>query len=217
MSTLADLNTRALHVLSDPSGARYNADLLSEAFLQALELLNRRMPRLARLDLTITDPGRDQPLAGMEHCLFIVSVCLVVPDQLTRELQPDSEFTFQLIEGLPALHFSGARIPQGNDALQITYAQAYTLEDLDAGTFPPLYETALVNGAAGQADLLRAHQLIETYGARSDDAPRLLELGRLRLADFESLLSTLRTSQDFGYPPGFALDKFDRNGSGRYS
>jgi hypothetical protein len=58
--------------------------------------------------------------------------------------------------------------------------------------------------------------LIEAYGARSEESPRLLELGRLRLDAFESLLSSLRVLQDFGYPPGFKLDEYDTRAPGRY-
>jgi hypothetical protein len=217
MTTLTDLKARALQVLSDTQGTRYNSNLMDEAFTQALDRLNLRLPRLMVLNLSITTPGRDQPIPDMERCLFIVSVCLVNPTQLTRELQPDSEFTFQRIDALPALHFTGARYPLAGDALQIQYAQAFTLADIDAGTLPLTYETALVTGAAGQANLMRASQLIEAYGNRSDDTPRLLEVGRLRLDSFEALLSALRVQQDFSSPPGFALDKFDRNGSGRYA
>lgn len=218
MTTLADLKARALQVLSDSQGTRYNSDLMNEAFKQALDALNTRLPRLITQELTITTPGRDQPVTDMERCLFIVSVCLVNPAQLTRELQADSEFTFQLnTEGLPALHFSGAKVPQEGDTLRIQYAQAFTLADIDSGLLPLTYETALVTGAAGHASIMRATQLIEAYGNRSDDAPRLLGVGRLRLDSFEALLSALRVQQDFGFPPGFALDRFDRNGSGRFS
>lgn len=217
MTTLADLKARALQVLSDSQGTRYNSDLMDEAFNQALDKLNTRLPRLIVLDLPITTPGRDQVVVEMARCLFIVSVCLVNPAQLTRELQADSEFTFQLFDGLPALHFTGAKVPQEGDTLRIQYAQAYTLADVDLGLLPLTYETALVTGAAGNANIMRATQLIEAYGNRSDDAPRLLGVGRLRLDSFEALLSALRVQQDFGFPPGFALDRFDRNGSGRFS
>lgn len=217
MTLFADLKARALQVLADSQGTRYNSALMDEAFKQALDRLNTRLPRLMFQDLTITSADRDQIVPFLDRCLFIVSVCLVNPTQLTRELQPDSEYSFQILQDMPALHFSGARVPQVNDTLHIVYAQAYTMDDIDSGLLPLTYETALVTGAAGQANLMRATQLIEAYGNRSDDAPRLLGVGRLRLDSFEALLSALRVQQDFGFPPGFALDKFDRNGSGRYA
>lgn len=217
MTTFADLKARALQVLADSQGTRYNAALMDEAFNQALAMLNTRLPRLMMQDLPILSADRDQAAPFLDRCLFIVSVCLVNPAQLTRELQPDSEYSFQILQDMPALHFSGARVPQVNDTLHIVYAQAYSLDDLDSGVFPLTYETALVTGAAGQANIMRASQLIEAYGNRSDDAPRLLGVGRLRLDSFEALLSALRVQQDFGFPPGFALDKFDHNGSGRYA
>ncbi len=217
MTTLADLKARTLQVLADTQGIRYNSDLMEEAFKQALDTLNTRLPRLMFQDLTILSADRDQPVPFLDRCLFLVSVCLVNPARLSRELQPDSEYSFQILQDVPTLHFSAARIPQVNDTLHIVYAQAYTLDDIDSGLLPLPYETALVTGAAGQANIIRASQLIEAYGNRSDDAPRLLGVGRLHLDSFEVLLGALRVQQDFGFPPGFALDKFDRNGSGRYA
>ena len=133
MTTLADLKARALQVLSDSQGTRYNSDLMDEAFNQALDKLNTRLPRLIVLDLPITTPGRDQVVVEMARCLFIVSVCLVNPAKLTRELQADSEFTFQLFDCLPSLHFTGAKVPQEGDTLRVHTAYSHRMTVAGAG------------------------------------------------------------------------------------
>ncbi len=215
MSTLAEIKTRILQVLDDASGARYPDALLTEAINQAFSSINTRLPKVSTLDLTITTAGREQAVSGIFNCLFIISVSLISADQLTRELSPDSEFTFLLKNGAPTLYFSGSKIPAAGDKLRIQYAAPYSAADLGSA-FPTNYESALVNGAAGHACNIRALHLIEAYGARSEESPRLLELGRLRLDAFESLLSSLRVLQDFGYPPGFKLDEYDTRAPGRY-
>jgi hypothetical protein len=68
----------------------------------------------------------------------------------------------------------------------------------------------LVSGAAGEACLLRASGLAESYGTRPEEVTRLLEIGQLRLDAFDKTLSGLKVLQEFGFPPGFALDKWDQ-------
>jgi len=219
MITLASVKTRVLQVLDDTTGVRFVTGLVDEAIRMAMDVINQKLPRMATLELTIATTGRDQVVFGLEDPLLIVGVCLSSDDQLTRELQVNSEFSFYILNDAPTLHFSGKRVPQAGDKLTITYAARHNLDDLDgeiATTFPEAYVTALVNGAAGYACQIRATRLIETYGARSEEASRTLEISKLRLDGFESLVNNLVAIQDFGFPPGFALDKDDSRLTGRY-
>jgi hypothetical protein len=218
MITLSTLKLRVLQVLDDPNGTRFGSGLLDESVRLALDALDQRLPRLANVELAVTAAGRDQPITGIEDCLYLVSLYLSQEDRLSREMEPETEFSYLFREGLPTLHFSGRLYPKGGETLHITYAARHTLQGLDgtaATSLPAAYETALVNGAAGQACLLRAARLVESYGVRSNEAPRLMELSRLHLDSFERTLNSLKVLQEFGFPPGFALDSEDSQKTGR--
>jgi hypothetical protein len=56
---------------------------------------------------------------------------------------------------------------------------------------------------------LRAGSLVEAYGSRPAEVAQLLETSRLWMELFSRGLDGLKVLQDFGYPPGFALDGWD--------
>ena len=114
--------------------------------------------------------------------------------------------------GVPTLHFFGDVIPQAGETLQVTYAAVNTIEGLDnavSTTLPAVCEPALVNGAAACASALRAASLLEAYGSRPEESARLLETSRTGMEQFNHMLDGLKMLQEFGYPPGFALDAWD--------
>jgi hypothetical protein len=73
-------------------------------------------------------------------------------------------------------------------------------------------ESPLVNGAAGHACLLRAVSLSGAYGAHPNEVTRLMEISRLRLEQFSTAIGSLKTLQEFGFPPGVYLDNEDTHG-----
>lgn len=102
--------------------------------------------------------------------------------------------------------------------ITLTSLKPRILQVLDGAaetSLPAAYESAVVNGAAGHACLLHATRLVESYGARSNESPRLIEISRLRLDGFERTLNSLKVLQEFGFPPGFALDDEDSQKTGR--
>jgi len=218
-TTLAEIETRILAVLQDPNGTRFSSGLLDAAVRLALDTLDQRLPRLSEIEVTIETGGREQALSGLEDCLYLVGLCIVHSGQTIRELEPESEFTYRFQDGLPWLHFSGRRLPKSGEVLRVTYAASHKLDGLDGKTIttlPAAFESALVNGAAGHACLLQATRLAETYGTHPDETTRLMEISRIRLAEFGQTLSNLKVLQSFGFPPGFALDADDfRAGSRR--
>ena len=218
MITLTTLKTRVSQVLDDPGGVRFGSEMLEEAIRLALETLNIKLPRLERAEITVVASGRDQTLPDLEDMLYLVSLTLNLGQNSVRELEPESEFSYLFRSGQPAIHFSGRLVPQAGDTLSVTYAARHTLEGLDeaaASTVPLAYFGALINGAAGHACLLRAARLAEAYGARPAEANQLLEISRLRLEGFNFTLTNLKVLQEFGFPPGFALDADDSSKTGK--
>jgi hypothetical protein len=200
-------------VLEDPTNKRFDNATIEEGVRLALDLLDQHQPNIAVCTLTLSSGGRDQPVSCLGGCMYLVAVALDRSGSGSRELEPESAFSYAFRDGVPMLHFSGKIIPRSGDVLRITYAASHRLSGLDAAvttTLPDAAVSALVNGAAAQACLLRAGLLAETYGARPEETVRLLELSRLLLERFEQGLSQLKTLQEFGFPPGFALDADDR-------
>jgi len=215
MTKLTSLAGRVRLLVNDPDKKRFSDDLLTSAIRQALEQVNLRLPQVLINEFTVATSGREQVLSAISGCLFLVRLVMpgLTPD---RELEPDEHFSYTLIDGFPTLHFTGDFIPQAGMVLQVHYATAHTIEgldDADTTSLPEICEPALVNGAAGCAYTLRAASLVESYGTRPEDASRLLEASRIFLDAFDRMLTGVKTLQDFGYPPGFALDAWDGNGA----
>lgn len=217
MTTITEIKTRISQVLEDPDGTRFGSALLDEALRLALAALDQRLPRILSSEITLSAGGRDQAVAGLSGCLYLVSLYLKHENSSMRELEAEGDFSYQFADGQLLLHFSGRRYPQSGDVLRVTYAASNQVQGLDgaaATTLPPAYESALVNGAAGHACLLRAARLAEAYGTRPDETNRLMEISRLRLEDFGRTLGALKVLQEFGFPTGFGLDEEDSFYSG---
>jgi hypothetical protein len=213
MITLTNFKSRMLQVLEDPEGKRFDNAALEEAIRQAISLLDQRLPNIAVCTFTVTVGGRDQSITGLGECLYLVTVCINPESSSSRELEPESGFSYRLQNSEPLLHFSGRRTPHTGDVIKVTYACPHSLSGLDTAavtTIPASCESALVNGAAGQACLLRASLLTEAYGTRPVECSRLLEISHLLMDRFEQSLAQFKTIQEFGFPPGFALDADDK-------
>jgi len=215
MTELTSLAARLRQNLNDPDEKRYSEGMLTCAIRQALELIDLQLPQTAVTDVIVEIGGRDQPLNDLTGCLYLVRLVLSAAASGSRELEPETHFSYQMNAGIPTLHFFGEYIPQRGAAFQVHYAAANTIEGLDdsvSTSLPAICEPALVNGAVSQAYSLRAASLMETYGSRPEEAARLLEASRAAREHFEQMLTGLKVLQEFGYPPGFALDAWDRHG-----
>ncbi len=217
MITLTALNPRVLQALQDPAGKRYDESTLAEAMRQVLDLINQSLPNIVTRDFTVTTGGRSQTLTGLENCLYLISLC-VNPTEGSSELEPEIGFSYRFQNGVPTLYFPGINYPQVGDVLRVTCALPHILSGLDdviETTLPPACVNALVDGAAGQACLMRAANLSEAYGTRTGEVTRLLDLSRTLMERFDQSQSQFKTLQTFGFPPGFALDADDHQ-SGRH-
>jgi len=213
MSDLSALISRVRLTLGDPDGKRFSDALLTTAVRQALEQIDQRLPRSLISDVTVIAGGREQPLSGLTGCLFLVRLVYPVASDGTLEMEPETQFSYVMRDGVPTIHFYGDVFPQTGEVIQVHYAARNTIEGLDAAlstTLPEVCEFALVNGAAGFACALRAGSLVEAYGARPAESAQLLETSRHWMELFNHGLDGLKVLQEFGFPPGFALDGWDR-------
>lgn len=212
MTKLADINTQLRSLLEDSEVKRFSDNLLGVALGQALDEINQRLPRILSAQHTVTVGGRDQLLSTLTDCRYIVSVAIPEDGGSSRELEPETCFTYLLSSGVPTLHFLGTQIPAAGDRFTIRYTAGYTIEGFTGQlttTLPSALENALVNGAAAQACFLRAGSLVEHYGSHGNESSHLMEIGSLWRATFERTLNGLKVLQEFGFPPGFPLDRWD--------
>ena len=212
MTNLTAINTRVRALLDDSQALRFSDSLLEAALGQALEELEQRAPCVSMVTHTVTTAGRDQSLPGLSGCRYIIGVTVPLADGSSRQLEPETSFTYLLANGVPTLHFLGSRVPEIGDQLLIQYAAGYDIAGYRGAlttTLPVEMESPLINGTAGRACFLRAGSLIESYGGRGSESSRWMETGRELLNAFERALNTLKTLQDFGFPPGFAFDRWD--------
>ena len=211
MADLTTLETRLRTLLDDPAGQRYSSTVVTAAFSHALTELNLRQPRLIESEFTVAIPGRDQPLAGLNKCFYLLHL-VRLDESSSQMLEPETCFTYQLVNGIPVLHFRTEHIPQTGEQYKVCYASAHTLAGLEGAsltTLPAELENALVEGAAGQACALRAGSLLEAYGSRGEECAALLTLADYWHSIFLRSLAGARVIQEFGFPPGFILDQWD--------
>ena len=80
MTDYSTLKTRALQLLGDPDGTRYDDATLQEAFRQALATYTRTCPQVRTEVITFASAGAEQPLEDLE-CppLYLLEVNLPSP------------------------------------------------------------------------------------------------------------------------------------------
>ncbi len=213
MSDLTALISRVRLALDDAGSKRFSDALLTTAMRQALEQIDQRLPRTCVSEVTVAASGREQPLSGLTGCLFLMRLVYPYGSPGKRELEPETQFSYVMRDGVPSVHFYGDILPQAGEVLQVHYAAQNTIEGLDGAlstTLPEICEALLVNGAAGCACALRAGSLVEAYGTRPAETAQMMEASRYWMDLFSRGLDGVKVLQEFGYPPGFALDCWDR-------
>lgn len=206
---LSDLISRLRTVLADPLATCFSDSVLEEAIRQALQEVDNRMPQVIQMDKTVTVSGRDQALDGLIDPLYLVSIRFADDED---ELEPGLHFTYQLSNGVLMAHFTGSRVPEVGEILKINYASRHTVGGLDGAASTSLTDgmlSALVNGAEGHACVLRTHALQGASGVKSSEVGELLTIAQIRLDQFQKNLADLKIYQEFGFPQGFRLDRWD--------
>ena len=216
MNNLASTITRIRQLLDDAEGDRFGDELLENAIRITLSGIDEKLPRVTAVEHTLVTTGRDQTLTGLTRPLYLIEVKRVTDPSSESEEALLTEYAYTLGASEAALHFSGNTVPQAGEKLRLKYASQNTLSGLDdeaTTTLPDPAAVALELGSAGNACLLRAAAISEAYGARPGESNRLLDQSRLWQEQFQRALTSLKSLQEFGFPPGFALDQWDQKGS----
>lgn len=204
MSNLATLRGRVAAILGDSANVRYSTGLLDEALRIAIENYSQAFPQIKTAAHTAT-AGGTQTLSTFTDLQHIIRIYYPydAADEIHQPYACGYYYFWQ--DGAVRLDlFNTPSIPQAGDPIVIDYAAPHTLEDLDgaeATTIPPQHFTAIINGAAGEAAMVRAQNMVEAYGQRSDETNKLKEWAINKMAIYERFLNTLAHTP----PPGPAL------------
>ena len=214
MSDYSTIKSRALQLLGDPDGIRYDDATLQESLRQALSAYTRSCPQVRSQVLTLAADGHEQSLEGLASPpLFLLEVIHPYLNGSTDIRHSRPPCTLAYVDGTAWLRFPLESTPQAGEQVRVGYAAAHTLAGLDdAGTtsIPASHEGMLALGAAVFASLQRVHQTAGSYGIQEAEPNRLRELASSYLERFNLALLSLRTAQSLqGFPPGFKLDEWD--------
>jgi hypothetical protein len=214
MLNLERIEIRVRQLLDDSDGTRFNENLVENAIRQALNRMDEQVPQVCTIEKTVTGSGKEQVLDGLHSPLYILEAMIVSAQQKKTAL----EFTYTLSGESACLNFGEKRYPLQGETLKVTYACANTLSGLDEATVTSLphgAEITLEFFAAGLACLLRSAAMAEAYGARPGESTRLVEQSRLWMEAAEKSMAGCKNLQTFGFPPGFALDSWERKGGAK--
>ena len=220
-STLAELRTRVLQLLSDTGSAIYVAGLVDECIRHALADYSAVLPQELDTVITLAAAGREVDLSALSGLLGVTQVYWPYDSLATDETWPPNKIRGYRVmwdDASPILHFTqidGAQ-PQASDEIRVWYIAKQTINGLDAETVTTIrldHESLVVLGAAGYAALARAADLIETAGVDLYQVGLLGSWGQKMLKDFQNKLASLRGAEVRRGPlwgEGWALDKWDR-------
>jgi hypothetical protein len=215
MSSYPNLKTRVLQMLNDAAGVRYVDVSIQEAMRQALVLYNGSLPQVKIYTITADTAGRIQSLAALAGLIRDLAVQFPIDAESEPQISNVKYFLF-FDGGVPKVYFVSGDAPAVADQFQVMYLAAHTIAGLDEAaitTLPVNHEEAFLTGAAAFACLQRAHNLLEAYGDRSPDVPRLEELSDRWMQYFLGFLASTQIYQpSFAYPEGFRMDRWDAHG-----
>jgi hypothetical protein len=212
MSDLAEFITRLRQTLGDPAGERYGESLLAEALRKALAGYDQAAPLVRIQDVIFAGDGRQQALAGLGGLLSLQQVVYPYVDENSPATHA---YTWYWLDGVAVLDLSTRAAPRAGETARLTFSARNTIAGLDGAaetSLPAEHDTALVEGAAAFAQMMRALSINEAYNNRNTQLD-LLEESRRRLESYEEMLR--RIGRLAFTPPGafaaggWRLDRWD--------
>lgn len=199
--TLATLRGRVRGALMDASSATWADSDLDAAIGEALRLLSAVSPANYTAALTLTADGAELSLEALSD---LIGVCEVWYPYTPAgagvgEVFGVCPFRFFWDGETPTLRLEpeDGRAPRAGECLRLFYTGRLKLNGLDGATLttlPGQDEALVVLGAAGQAALSRALDLMETPSQDLYAVTLLAVWGRTRLKEFNAGLEVRRAA-----------------------
>jgi hypothetical protein len=202
MAALAELRTRIERALSDATNQRFSEPDLDKALLLALQEYSRALPQRKVGTVTLAADGREVSLSSLDDLLDVEQIEWDY-DADAPDYPPVYRPFYIIYDGTSKTLFVDTDDePQSGDVVRVFYTVPQTIENLDGAnetSVPAGDEGLLVLGAAGYAAVSRAASLLEKVGVDRDQAVRLEQWGRARLAAFHGELATLRARRSLAH------------------
>ena len=199
--TLATLRGRVRTALMDASSLIWLDADLEAAIGEALRLLSAAAPAGYTAALTLAADGKELSLAALTDLLGVSEVWYpyTAATAGVGEVLAVCPFRFFWDGDTPTLRLEpeDGRIPRAGEGLRLFYTGVLKLDGLEGATLTtlPARDEALVAlGAAGQAALSRALDLMETPSQDLYAVTLLAVWGRSRLKEFNAGLEARRAA-----------------------
>lgn len=212
MTDFDDLSIRVLEVVGDKTGVRYTSDQIAEAMRLTLPQFDTYYPQVSTILITLENTARELELDLVVNCKRIIAV--VEPaSALNNQIEFSPPYYVYFKDAIPWIQFLGTYNPVVGNQLLITYITSHWIDGLDDAehtTIPYELRSLFIRGCSAYLKQIRAQSQIEQYGVRSPDINRLEESALREIDQFKSDLSCLHSFHMTGFPPGFALDEWDK-------
>ncbi len=221
MSTLAQIRTRLQVLLMDTGASIWDTTTLDEGIRRSLDQYSQVAPLEVETALTLPGDGWEIALSSLTGLLSVIRVYW--PYDTT--LDPDEQDSNKVLrwrlwwdDAQPVLELQTAanQMPETDEEVRIWYSKRQTIQDLDsaaATSIPTRHETGIIIGAAAQAALSRAVDLVETSGTDMFQIVLLGTWARAKEREFAAWLRNIATELSASGAPfaeGWKTDKWDR-------
>jgi len=221
MSTLAQLRTRIRVLLMDTGAAIWDNDTVDESLRRALDAYSQVVPLDMETVVTLPGDGWEIALNALTGLLSVIRVywpydSSADPDD--QEANRARRWRLWWDDAQPVLELKteADEMPETDDEVRVWYTKRQTVQDLDsasATTIPTRHETGLILGAAAQAALSRAVDLVETAGTDMFQIVLLGTWARAKEREFAAFLRAVGQELSQSGAPfeeTWQLDKWDR-------
>lgn len=208
-------------MLMDTGAGVWDTTTLDEGIRRTLDMYSQAIPLDVETVLTLPGDGWEIALNSLTGLLGVIRVHWPYDTLLTPENQYSNKvrrWRFWWDDAQPVLELKteANEMPETSDQVRLWYYKRHTIDGLDSAavtTIPTKHETGIIIGAAANAALSRAMDLVETAGTDMFQIVLLGTWARGKEREFTAWLKNVTAeSVQSGSPfeNGWAIDKWDR-------
>lgn len=216
MSSLSTIRDRVEQTLLDTTNLIWATGAIDEAIRTALGMYSVSWPNRSVQVYELAGDGREITLE--EGTLAVLEVWWPydesAPSWPPNQIRGWRQVDMNGVAYLYLTSFAGSE-PKEGDSVRVWFTTEHTILDLDSASATTIrgdHEDLIVTGAAGQAALSRAADLVETANVDLYQVGLLASWGKLKMREFTVALEGLRTASARRGAPwaeGWQLDKWD--------
>jgi hypothetical protein len=214
--SLSTIRDRVEQTLLDTSNDIWDTDAIDEAIRVALDMYSAAWPNRS---VQVYEQGGDSREITLEEGTLAVLEVWWPYDEDAPSWPPNQVRGWRQVDmdGAAYLYltsFAGGE-PKEGDKVRVWFTTRQTILNLDSASATTIgygHQSLIVTGAAGQAALSRAADLVETTNVDLYQVGLLASWGKLKMREFTSALEGLRAANARRGAPwseGWQLDKWE--------